>query len=107
MKCAGDTKPRHPVIPAHQRLCTGAAALAVNLHLVVQHKLVALQAQPDLFGQLGVCGNRRLHHRIEESRGVATGRLAWYMATSAFLSRSSMVSWSSIKTTMPMLGVLL
>ena len=33
--------------------------------------------------------------------------LAWYMATSAFLIRSSMVSRSSMNTTMPMLGVLL
>jgi hypothetical protein len=75
MNSAGETRAALPMPPAQQRLGTDDAASAVDLRLVAEEELLLLQRLAQIPLERNPRGDHGLHLRIEETQGIATGRL--------------------------------
>ena len=62
--------------PANQRFDAHDMALPIHHRVVIQHKLVVLQAMPQVQLQRRTARHRRLHFRVKKSHGVAPSLLS-------------------------------
>ena len=59
------------MLPAHQRLDTHHGACSVDLGLVVQDEILALQCDAQFLFERHPFGQHRLHLRVEEAQRIA------------------------------------
>ena len=62
-------------MPAYQRLSTDQRSVTVHLGLQKEPELLLPQALPQTVQQGGPSGDRGLHLQVEETQGIAAGRL--------------------------------